>query len=57
MKHMCPNCKLEKDGVGPKVIGQDKIFDPKFNNPTLTLITKVMCNDCLELCKKEELKI
>lgn len=57
MKHVCPYCKLEKEKVGPKIISRGYIKDDKLSDPALTLFTKVMCEDCLNLYKNGSLEI
>lgn len=49
---VCPICKQEKDGVGPKVVDKESIKEEKFTIPILSLKTAVMCRECLERLKR-----
>ncbi len=53
----CPICKLHKKSVGPKVVESITRHDPKFVNQQLSLITVVMCNDCLNDYKEGKIDI
>ncbi len=52
MKKLCLECGQEKEDVGPKVIGQVNSVDPRLVSQKDALLTKVMCEECLEKLKK-----
>lgn len=50
---VCPLCKKEKSTVGPKIIAKTKTNNPRLSSQNDVLLTKIMCQGCLEELKRK----